>query len=165
MLAGLRQDIGRDERSLLSLSRQLAQNPRDPLIKLFVVWRVLQLRRQHPDLFQFGDYLPLEVGGPQAKHVCAFARACPSGSGSGRKVAIAIAPCRIAELTPLTGDALALPPLGSAVWADTYVALGDVASSSLTNLFTGQVFAPEDSRIPLAAALADFPVAVMTGCV
>lgn len=34
----------------------------------------LQLRRQHPDLFCGGDYLPLEVLGPLQRHVIAFAR-------------------------------------------------------------------------------------------
>ena len=75
MLARLRKDAGRNDRSLLALARQLAQDPRDPRLKLLVTWRVLQYRRQHADLFRLGDYIPLDVIGPQAKHVCAFARA------------------------------------------------------------------------------------------
>ena len=54
LLEQLRQEVGCNERSLQTLSRQLAQDPRDPRLKLFIIWRVLQLRRQHPDLFQGG---------------------------------------------------------------------------------------------------------------
>ena len=162
LLEQLRQEVGCNERSLQTLSRQLAQDPRNPRLKLFIIWRVLQLRRQHPDLFQGGDYLPLDVDGPRAKHICAFARACRSRSKSGRKVAIVIAPCRIAALTLSASDSLPPPPLGSVVWEDTQVPVGDVTSSALTNLFTGQVISLEDSRIPVANALADFPIAVLT---
>jgi (1->4)-alpha-D-glucan 1-alpha-D-glucosylmutase len=163
MLARLRKDAGRKERSLFEVACQLAQNPRDPRLKLFVTWRVLQFRRQHPDIFQAGDYVPLDVSGPQARHVCAFARACPSPSGSGQKIAIVIAPCLIAQLTPLRPDSqTAPPPLGSAVWADTHVTLGKTTSAPPKNLFTGQVTLLENARISVASALSDFPVALMT---
>ena len=64
---------------------ELAQNPRDPRLKLFVTWRVLQFRRQHADLFQLGDYIPLDVEGAKAKHLCAFARRWPSPSDVGAR--------------------------------------------------------------------------------
>ena len=130
MLARLRKDVGRNDRSLPAVARELAQNPRDPRLKLLVTWRVLQFRRQHPDLFQHGDYVPLEVGGPQAKHLCAFARECSSAPGAERKMAVVIAPRLIAQLTPSTPDAATgPPPLGSAVWQDTHVLLGSAAAS------------------------------------
>ena len=160
MLARLRKEVGRNERSLLPLARQLAQNPRDPRLKLLVTWRVLQFRRQHAGLFQLGEYLPLEVGGAKAKHACAFAREwlAPSGPQS----AIVIAPRLVAQLTPSPADALSPPPpLGAAVWKDTYVTVENATSSPLKNLFTGEVVSAGNSRIPLAAALADFPVALI----
>ena len=56
-----------------------------------------------------------------------------------------IAPRLIAELTPLRSDSpTAPPPMGSAVWEDTHVTVGNVPSSPLKNLFTGQVSAFED---------------------
>jgi (1->4)-alpha-D-glucan 1-alpha-D-glucosylmutase len=163
MLGRLRKDVGRNDRSLVAVARQLAQDPRDPRLKLFLTWRVLQFRRQHADLFRLGDYVPLDVSGPQAKHVCAFARECPPPAGSERKIAIVIAPRLIAELTPLgNGSLTAPPPLGPAVWEDTHVIVPDLPSLPLRNLFTGQVCSVEDSRVPVATALSDFPVAVMT---
>ena len=72
MLARLGKDAGRKDRSLLALARQLVLDPRDPRLKLFVTSRVLQFRRQYAGLFRHGDYIPLDVSGPQAKHVCVF---------------------------------------------------------------------------------------------
>ena len=109
MLARLRKDVGRNDRSLLSLSRQLAQNPRDPRLKLFVTWRVLQFRRQYADLFRLGEYIPLEVRGSRAKHVCAFARQWLSSSSEERTTAIVIAP-RLDRAVDAVGNRLSDGP-------------------------------------------------------
>ncbi len=162
MFARLRKDVGYKERSLLALARQLARDPRDPRLKLFVTWRLLQFRRKHEDLFRVGDYVPLNVAGPEARHVCAFAREYVSPSGAGRQMAIVVAPRLLAQLTPWGTDSLtASPPLGSDIWEDTHVSVGSVPSSPLKNLFTGQVFSLETPRVPVASALSDFPVALM----
>jgi (1->4)-alpha-D-glucan 1-alpha-D-glucosylmutase len=162
MLARLGKDIGRNERSLLSVARQLARDPCDPRLKLFVTWRALQFRRQHADLFRMGDYIPLEVDGQQARHVCAFAREYASTSAGARKVAVVIAPCLIAQLTPANADSPATPPpIGPVVWGDTFVSVGDGTARTLKNLFTGQVSSPANCCLPVATALADFPVALL----
>ena len=71
--------------------------------------------------------------------------------------------CLIAQLTPVHTDALtAPPPMGPAVWEDTCVTVGNAPSSPLKNLFTGETSALENSRLPVATALADFPVALLT---
>jgi (1->4)-alpha-D-glucan 1-alpha-D-glucosylmutase len=163
MLLRLRKDVGRNERSLLAVARRLAEDPRDARLKLFVTWRVLQFRSRHPDLFRSGDYVALEVSGPQARNVCAFARVQPSPSGAKGETAVVITPCLVSQLTPLGPDTLtASPPLGSAVWKDTFVAVGDLISSPATNLFTGQEISPENGRIRLDIALSDFPAAVLS---
>src|SRR5262249_14738586 len=43
-------------------------------IKLFVISRILKLRAAKPDLFQRGDYEPLQASGPQSDLICAFLR-------------------------------------------------------------------------------------------
>ena len=74
-----------------------------------------------------------------------------------------VAPRLLAHLTPLAeGAALPPPPLGEAIWEDTRLVLGDVAAAPLQNVFTGQVCVPVDGGLPLAAVLADFPVALLT---
>ena len=163
MLAKLRESLSADDGSLLALARRLVENPRDPQLKLFVTWRILQLRRQYAELFQNGKYIPLEVQGSRAMHVCAFAREYQSVQDSSRQIAIVIAPRLIAQLTPLPENAvLPPPPLGPAIWEDTRIMLGDLASSPLKNLFTGQVCPVQDSQILLATAFSDFPVALLT---
>ena len=46
----------------------------DADIKLWVVVRALALRRELPDVFSFGEYLPVAAAGPAAEHVVSFAR-------------------------------------------------------------------------------------------
>jgi (1->4)-alpha-D-glucan 1-alpha-D-glucosylmutase len=47
---------------------------RDGRLKLLLTHRALLARKQHPDLFTKGDYLPAKVEGPLAHHLFAFAR-------------------------------------------------------------------------------------------
>ena len=42
--------------------------------KLYVIRKLLQLRRDDPELFAQGDYQPLQVDGERKEHVFAFAR-------------------------------------------------------------------------------------------
>jgi (1->4)-alpha-D-glucan 1-alpha-D-glucosylmutase len=163
MLAGLRKDAGRNDRSLPSLARQLVQSPRDPRLKLFVTWRALQFRRQHGELFRLGDYTPLEVEGAKERHVCAFARRLSASGDAGGQIAIVIVPRLIAQLTPPADDSLpAPPPLGTAVWTDTRITLDGDWPTTLNNAFTGRDCPLADSHLTLADALADFPVALLT---
>jgi (1->4)-alpha-D-glucan 1-alpha-D-glucosylmutase len=46
----------------------------DVRIKQFVLAQILAVRKQHPELFANGAYLPLKIDGPLAEHVVAFAR-------------------------------------------------------------------------------------------
>jgi (1->4)-alpha-D-glucan 1-alpha-D-glucosylmutase len=46
----------------------------DGSAKLYVVWRTLRCRSEHPELFQKGSYLPSRCEGPLAGHLCAYAR-------------------------------------------------------------------------------------------
>ncbi|MBX9625316.1 MAG: malto-oligosyltrehalose synthase, partial [Gemmataceae bacterium] len=54
---------------LRRLAAGLAADLADPRAKVFAVSRALRLRRDHPDLFARGDYLPLAAEGAKANHV------------------------------------------------------------------------------------------------
>ena len=163
MLARLQKSVGRKDRSLLVLSRRLARNPRDPSLKMFVTWRVLQFRRRHADLFRHGEYIPLDVDGVKADHICAFARRLPSASKTERKMVVVLAPRLLAKLTlPLANIGSIPPPVGHDVWADTRIIAENLESAQLQNLFTGQTYSLENSIIPVADCLLDFPVALLT---
>jgi (1->4)-alpha-D-glucan 1-alpha-D-glucosylmutase len=56
------------------LARALAARWPDPDVKLWVIARSLGLRRDWPDVFSFGQYMPLSATGPAAEHVLSFAR-------------------------------------------------------------------------------------------
>lgn len=49
----------------------IAEQRETGMEKLYVTWKTLCFRREHPELFQQGDYLPLQTSSPQ---VVAFAR-------------------------------------------------------------------------------------------
>jgi (1->4)-alpha-D-glucan 1-alpha-D-glucosylmutase len=162
MLGRLQKDLGRHERLLLSVARQLALDPRDARLKLFLTWRTLQFRRRQAELFRSGEYIPLQVEGTRAKHVCAFARRS-AAAGPERPTAIVIVPRWIAQLTPLGQDSLrAPPPLGREIWEDTCLLTDAWLPPSLKNLFTGQVYSPAESPLQMGAVLSDFPVALLT---
>jgi (1->4)-alpha-D-glucan 1-alpha-D-glucosylmutase len=162
-LARLRKDIGRNDRALLSVAQTLAQAPQDQRLKLFVTWRILQFRRQHPALFQLGGYIPLAIEGAKSKHLCAFARQSDTDAEADRRVAVVIVPRLLAELTRSPAeDTPPPPPLGPAVWQDTEIPLGPMGPLHLRNVFTGELYDAEHGSIRAAEALAAFPVALLT---
>jgi (1->4)-alpha-D-glucan 1-alpha-D-glucosylmutase len=163
LLAQLQHDLDNGEESLRSMARKLAENPRDQRLKLFLTWRLLHFHQRQAELFDRGQYLPLEARGSRASHVCAFAWRLPAKDGQRETLAVAVAPRLLARLTPLPNDAnRPAAPLGEAVWQDTCVEMGELRAASLTNLFTGRALAPDQGRLPLAAVLSDFPVALLT---
>ncbi len=74
MLRAIQEELAGGDAALLGVAGELGNNPRDPRTKLFLTWRALDFRRRHPDLFQDGQYVPLQVRGDRARHVCALAQ-------------------------------------------------------------------------------------------
>ncbi|WP_431883707.1 malto-oligosyltrehalose synthase [Micromonospora gifhornensis] len=100
--------------------------------KLLVVSRTLRARRDRPELF--GDYQPMLVHGPAARHAVAFDR--------GGAVAVATRlPLRLAA---------------EGGWRDTTLSL---PVNQMSCLFTGRVYS--DERVRLADLLATYPVALL----
>jgi (1->4)-alpha-D-glucan 1-alpha-D-glucosylmutase len=131
----------------------------DGRCKLLLTWRALQLRHAAPQLFSDGDYRRLRARGSCAHHLCAFTRR------HARRVLVVIAPRLYRRLL---GDPARLP-LGSAVWNDTLIELpADAdARAALHNVVDGTQLVPESHGdtlvIPVAQALAGFPVALLSG--
>lgn len=164
MLAQLQSDLSGGDDARLALTRHLAHHPADPRLKLLVTWQTLRFRREQADLFRLGSYVPLEVEGPLAAHVVAFAWRWKPAVEQTERVVLVVAPRLLGRLmAPFTGETDAPPPpLGPAAWPECHLLLAGLPCGPLKNLFTGEVLRPEDSRVPLAAILADFPVALMT---
>ncbi len=134
------------------LCRRLPAEPDHGRVMVFLTWRSLELRREREAVFRGGEYLPLAVSGRHARHALAYVRS------DGASVAAVIVP-RLPHSLLGGGDAL---PLGAAVWADTAVALPQ--SGAWRNVFTGEVLdvAGDGAELPVARALAAFPVALLS---
>jgi (1->4)-alpha-D-glucan 1-alpha-D-glucosylmutase len=141
---------------LVEMAAELAAGRTDGRIKLHMIRQLLNYRREHPDLFTIGQYLPLEVEGERREHLCAFVRK------SSDAVVVVIAPRLIAGLVGLGGQ----PPVGREVWGDTRLLLPKgLAEGRFVNLLTGEFLPAGDGLetpvLPVATALASFPVAVL----
>ena len=128
----------------------------DGRIKLYLIYRTLNFRRENPELFADGTYFPLEAGGEKKDHVIAFSRAY------GRREILVAAPRLVAGLTG--GEERA--PLGKEVWGDTRLLRGSQnPGQTYRNLFTGEMIsagtAGKASGLGLAEIFAAFPVALL----
>jgi (1->4)-alpha-D-glucan 1-alpha-D-glucosylmutase len=133
--------------------KPMLESPQDGRLKLYLIWKTLCLRKQWPDVFQRGEYLPLTVQGAKANHVVAFLRTNDDAS------MLVVAPRLIASLV---GDSDLLP-MGSNVWEDTHVLLPFPGSfETHRNALTGAVKRLPNSGATIAVSdlLADFPVAL-----
>ena len=116
--------------------------------KLYVIRKLLQLRRDDPQLFAQGDYQPLQVDGARKEHVFAFAR-----TYEGRSC-IVIVPRWSAKLM----DAVNELPLGERVWADTRVALGNGAPPTrMRDVFTDREISDWTAQWQLRLRSRSFP--------
>ncbi|MEW6488980.1 MAG: malto-oligosyltrehalose synthase [Thermodesulfobacteriota bacterium] len=148
LLADIR---NRFEASPPLLLAHLLTHPEDGGVKLFLAWRGLGVRQEHPALFQEGDYLPLDVEGPYAEHAVAFARRLRG------RWALAVAP----RLTVgLVGEGAW--PLGEAVWGDTRLRLPAGAPATWSDAFTNLPVSGAE-ELPVGTILQNFPVALLLG--
>lgn len=126
--------------------------------KLYVIRKLLQLRREDPDLFAAGDYQALQVDGARKDHALAFAR-----TYQGRSCVV-IVPRWTAKLM----DAVNQLPIGGRVWADTRVAVGSITlAPRMRDVLTDRELTIEGAEgertLSVADALAELPVAVLVG--
>ncbi|ALM82504.1 malto-oligosyltrehalose synthase [Bordetella sp. N] len=137
-------------------------------IKQAVVHGALTARRARPDLYTQGSYVPLPVLGPRGDHIIAFVRSL------GDQRVFVLAPRLVgAHLRVDDGDvgtaggasdaALCIPRIDPAFWESTAVVLPHrYAGAVLRDALSGRERrVGADSILPLAEALADFPVALL----
>jgi (1->4)-alpha-D-glucan 1-alpha-D-glucosylmutase len=124
--------------------------------KLYLIWRALEFRNRHRNLFDSGNYVPLTVEGAKKEHICAFARV------QGDAMAIVVAPRLFAGLT----NGICQLPLGPEFWGDVTLELpGPSADHRFQNILTNEEIGAtqhgRDSALPLAQILAHFPIALI----
>jgi (1->4)-alpha-D-glucan 1-alpha-D-glucosylmutase len=156
LLGELKERLADSEAGLSALSRELVETREDGRIKLYVIYRGLQLRRAYPGLLTRGEYLPALAVGDRADNVFAFVRRLES-----RWLAVAV-PRLVTRLAPHVGDL----PFGPEVWRDDVLLLpGIEPAQRCRNLFTGEthklVEKDGQAALPLAEVFAQFPVAML----
>lgn len=171
-----------------SLLAKLQKRERDPdlasdllktwdedLLKLYVTWKALGLRRDHATVFTSGSYLPLEVAGPAQEHVCALAR------HTSNKWVVAVVPRLpvrlVAGPNPEVISETKLP-VGKIVWGDTMLLLPAAAPIRWQNTFTKEtIIGSKETKgafvsgcatcasggiiLPLERVLGTFPLALL----
>lgn len=135
---------------LVTLARQIS-HPHDNRSKLFLIWRVLNYRRDHPALFEQGDYIPLNASNNANDHVIAFARSY------GGTTIISVAPRLLAKKL---GERIL--PLGEAAWGEELIHTpGTESGQQWRNGLTGETLALTEGGLRLADVFANFPVALL----
>lgn len=74
ILQSLQNDFDMPPEQWKELLRPLVQNMEDGRIKLYLIWRALTLRQHWREVFDTGEYLPLNAHGACAEHLFAFMR-------------------------------------------------------------------------------------------
>ncbi len=143
---------------LAGLARSLIEARGDGRVKLYLTWRALTCRRDHPGLFSSGAYLPLDSAGEKARHLFAFARRW------GEQWGVAAVPRLLARLA---ADASRLP-LGPEVWGDTRLVLANIDPGlRWRNVLTGEVLSPAEQQGQLSLwaseLFGNFPAALLLG--
>ena len=139
----------KDNGDIINLVTDLFHTREDGRIKLFLIYRALKARKEHPELFQKGDYFPLEAAGKFNDNIIAFARS------HGGKWAVTIVP-RFLITVIREGEY----PLGQEVWDDTHIPLPDEIVHKWKNVITGQ-FLKSNNKLIIGEVLKHFPVALL----
>lgn len=128
----------------------LLANWTDGRIKLYTAAKALDFRQSHRELFASGDYVPLDVSGPAARHVIAFAR-----RKQDRWALVAVP--RL-----IVGRSLDRNPFAdSYLWKGTKIRLPEGAPGWWQNLFTGEVTSAA-YWLPVSTVFGRYPVALLS---
>lgn len=134
----------RDHRDRKALLRELCENWNDGRIKLYLIWKALNFRRAHQELFREGTYVPLTSLGRRCQNICAFCRV-----HEGQHVLV-VAPrlfTRVAKLGQL--------PLGRAVWGDASITLPNGFPPQWQDVLTGENITDSSTRNVVSLRVAD----------
>ncbi|MEO6928253.1 MAG: malto-oligosyltrehalose synthase, partial [Casimicrobiaceae bacterium] len=126
----------------------------DGSVKLWLTWRLLQLRQQRAQWFERAGYMPIATRGTHADRVCAYARR------AGRELLLCVVP-RLWSSLPGARSAW---PLGTAFWGDTTLVLPTDARrwrNVLTGAWVNGEPAMHACLLPVGGILGTFPVAAL----
>ena len=126
---------------------ELVQNWPDGRIKMFLTQKTLRFRKEHANLFQSGDYLPLQTVG-------AFKDCCVTFARKSERQIVVIA-------VPRLSSRVGFPPMGDR-WKDTALELPEgFPLERWRDAVTGRELGIKNRQIPLAEVMSRFPFAML----
>jgi (1->4)-alpha-D-glucan 1-alpha-D-glucosylmutase len=153
MLARLKQT---DERRSSALAEELTQNWQDGRIKLFLIWKALNFRRQHQELFTEGDFVLVETHGTRQENLVTLLRHHKT------EWALVVVPRWLARdryRSNQAGD--------ERFWGRTEIRVPANAPESWHNALTGENVSSKQVKgqrsLAIRETLGRFPVALLTG--
>jgi (1->4)-alpha-D-glucan 1-alpha-D-glucosylmutase len=120
----------------------------DGRIKMFLTQRILRFRREYSDLFERGEYLPLDASGTFAECCVSFVRRLDDKW--------------IAVIAPRLSSRVGFPPIGDA-WQDTAIDLAQMFSlEDAHDLFTCQPIRHHKRQVAVREVFSVLPFSVIT---
>ena len=162
MLSELVEQEGTTEAQQRNLQQNLLASLTDGRAKMYIIVKTLQLRKNLPEIFTKGSYLPLQVTGEKSNHICAFAREMDG------QLLVAVAP-RL-YFTLMQGKRVL--PLGKTIWQDTTihlpedylgVQLRNVVGDDAGPVTQGRQTEKASPSLPVGRLLQSWPVALLQG--
>jgi (1->4)-alpha-D-glucan 1-alpha-D-glucosylmutase len=122
----------------------------DGRIKMYTAGKLLRYRREHKELFERGEYVPLQVRGAAARHAVAYGRYYMG------EWAVTVVPRLLAALSPHC-----TPLAHASLWSATEISLPDGAPGAWRNVLGGDLL--RGRHLPLRRVFESFPVALLSG--
>lgn len=138
------------------LAGELVSNKEKGRIKLYLIYKALNYRKNNRELFQSGEYSSIVAMGERSYNICSFSRK------AGDSLVIIVAPRFFTRLIQQPEGM----PFGKEVWKDSVVVIpSEEAGRKYRNIFTGETVTTvkhtESTVLYVAEILAHFPVALL----
>ncbi|OGW49149.1 MAG: malto-oligosyltrehalose synthase [Nitrospirae bacterium GWC2_57_9] len=138
------------------LCRDITNAKADGRIKLYLLFKALNFRKETSAVFTEGDYIALDADGARSENVCSFERRTEQES-------VVVAVPRFLSTIMTGSNSL---PFGSSVWEDAVLVLDAEAGTEYRNVFTDELLtvafqAKGKNGIPLAELFSHFPAALL----
>ncbi len=145
-----------EEMPLSEFAKELTINKDNGKIKLYLMYKTLNYRKANREIFERGEYSPLEAMGEKATNVCSFVRKF------GNSTVLVVAPRFITRLIQQPENL----PFGKEVWKDSVIIVPhEETEKKYRNIFTGEVVTTiphkEATILYLSEIFTHFPVALM----
>jgi (1->4)-alpha-D-glucan 1-alpha-D-glucosylmutase len=134
----------------ISYLQDLLLNPANGKVKMFITYKALHVRNENLQVFNNGNFIPLEVKGKFKNNIIAFARKFEEN------FVITVAPRFLTNI--VKENEL---PVGNNYWGDTYINLSNFNSQAFKNNFTGEEFTNKD-KVFIGEIFKNFPFALIS---